>query len=322
MRLFKRGKVFFVEIERNKKKSLGTSDQAQAERLFAKIQKAYLEKKIILLDKSERITLSEFTTRYIESRYDLSKKTLQMDRTALSSLADSIGGDTPLRLIDLEKIEAFKRDCIARGAQKKSVNSYLRHIRAAFNTAIAHGHIKQAPPIKNFKTKEVLPRTLTRDEIQILLQKAQDTMPDMHRIITFALWTGCRRDEIKRLRWQNYNNETHVATITGKGNKERIVPILDPALDAMGKSKDIGYVFPQWHLDTYTHRFKAVAISCGITDIHFHNLRHTSATMMVESGIKLEIIQKILGHSDISTTQIYAQIYDQVVRSEMKKLTL
>ncbi len=81
-----------------------------------------------------------------------------------------------------------------------------------------------------------------------------------------------------------------------------------------------GPVFIQWHSDTITHRFKAVARACGIEDVHFHNLRHSTATQMLESGIPLEVVQRILGHSDIRVTQIYAKVRDQLVKREMAKL--
>ena len=65
--------------------------------------------------------------------------------------------------------------------------------------------------------------------------------------------------------------------------------------------------------------FKDLADACNIK-ARFYNLRHTAATYMIKNSIPFEIIQKILGHSDIRTTQIYAQVYDDVIQKEMSKL--
>ena len=77
-----------------------------------------------------------------------------------------------------------------------------------------------------------------------------------------------------------------------------------PKTKNRGKAKDI---------------FKALAGVCKI-NVRFHNLRHIPVTYMIKNSIPLEIIQKILGHSDIRTTQIYAQVYDDVIQKEMSKL--
>ncbi|MEW6262764.1 MAG: tyrosine-type recombinase/integrase [Thermodesulfobacteriota bacterium] len=68
--------------------------------------------------------------------------------------------------------------------------------------------------------------------------------------------------------------------VRGKGNKERVVPLLPPALDAMGEPKNLGPVFHQFHKDTVSHRFKRISRECGIEDVHFHNLRHSAATQI------------------------------------------
>ena len=90
----------------------------------------------------------------------------------------------------------------------------------------------------------------------------------------------------------------------------------------MGDTKDIGYVFIHWiDLNKYSKRFKAIARACKNEDVHLHNLRHTAGTAMLESGISIEIVQEMLGHTDISTTRIYARIRQEKLKKEMKKLS-
>jgi len=87
----------------------------------------------------------------------------------------------------------------------------------------------------------------------------------------------------------------------------------------MGPAKKKGPIFLQVHPDTHTHRFKKLALKCGIEDVHFHHLRHSASTAMLEAGIDLPVIQKILGHESISTTQIYADVLDNHMIDQMKK---
>ena len=147
---------------------------------------------------------------------------------------------------------------------------------------------------------------------------AREKDAEMYRIIRFALYTGCRRSEILDLRWENVSG--NMVRLVGKGDKERVIPLVPQALEAMGPRLDMGPVFVQVHPDTYSHRFKAICRICGIDDRNFHCLRHSSATAMLESGIDLPVIQKILGHADISTTQIYAEVRDRLLVDQMKKL--
>ena len=121
------------------------------------------------------------------------------------------------------------------------------------------------------------------------------------------------------LKWQNIHG--NMARIIGKGDKERTIPLLPKALKAMGPKKDIGYVFVHWNdLARYTKTFKRIARAVGIEDVHFHHLRHTAATQMIESGIELSFVQAMLGHSAISTTQVYTAIVQKTLKEKMKKM--
>jgi integrase/recombinase XerD len=88
----------------------------------------------------------------------------------------------------------------------------------------------------------------------------------------------------------------------------------------MGRPKSEGPIFWQAHPDTYTHYFKKYIIAAtGITNISFHKMRHTAATEMLEGGVPIEIVQKILGHTDIATTKIYAHVMRTYLQKEMEK---
>jgi integrase len=195
----------------------------------------------------------------------------------------------------------------------------LRHLRGILNKAFEWGAIEQKIPVKMYRIPKRHPRILTEDERNAILGYAKEHNFEVYRVVLFALWTGCRREEIANLKWQDIQG--NVARIIGKGDKERTIPLLPKALEAMGPIKDIGYVFIHWNdLARYTKAFKRIARACGIEDVHFHHLRHTAATQMIDSGIGLSYVQKMLGHSAVSTTQIYTAIIQKTLQREMEKL--
>jgi integrase len=296
------------------------SQRSKAEKLFEKLQKKAIEGKLHLLDESKRITVEDWRDEYTQDRAHMSKDTVRADKTALNALIDVVGKDTPLRLV-ARNIPKFVNACLARGMKPGAVNNYLRHIRAALNTAAtdAYGYLKTAPKIKLLKTPKRLHRVMSKEEIKNFFPYVKKAEFEFWRKFQFALWTGCRRSEILNARWERVSGG--MIKIIGKGNKERKIPLLPGALEAMGDTKDIGPIFEPCHKDTLSQKFKEHAVACGIADITLHTLRHTAATYMLSKGIGIKTVQKILGHVDIRTTEIYVEVWDEVMAKEMQKLS-
>ncbi len=322
MRLYKRKGWFYVNYYRGKDQSLNTKDEALAKELFRALKADYLRGKLIHLEKVKRYTLKEFRNHYVEnSRSGVSVQTLRKDNLSLRLLEDVVGSSTQVRAITATQIEEFKKACLARGVRPASVNSYLRHIKAALSYALDEGIIEKKPKIKMVPVGSPLPHVLSPEKINTLLASAKEADVDLWRYFMFCLWTGARRSEVLSLQWQNVSLRNRQCKLTGKGNRERIVPLLPPLIEILTPiQKDIGPVFPPHHADTYSHKFKKIAVLCGIKENHLHDLRHTAATFMLKSGIPLPVVQKILGHSQIATTQIYAKVLDEMMQSEMAKL--
>ena len=321
MRLFRRGDHFYVEYCRGKKKSLGTKDEVHARAIYKEMKAEALKGRLFPLEEYRNLTLAKFSEDYIKNRVGVSTATIKLDTYALKLLADVLGGAIQMKAITAAKIGEFKAACLARKVKPRSVNTYLRHIKAALSYAVDDGYIEKRPKIKMLPVGESLPRILSPDEIQAILIKAHETSLDLWRYITFCLWTGARRSEAKRLSWQAIDWKGRMCKLTGKGNKERIVPLLPAVIDALTPIKrDIGPVFELEHADTYSHRVKAIIEACGIAGHRLHDLRHTAATYLLKNGVPLQTVQKILGHSQISTTQIYAKVLDEILKTEMSKL--
>jgi len=323
MRLFCRNGWYHVEIERNRSKALKTRDKAKAKSVFKEMEKEWLRGRLFLLEDYRKATISELATDYC-SRSNVSKWTTKKDELSLKLLSEAIG-DIQIRTITRERMRKFKSVCLARGTASITINGYLRHIKAAFHYAVREGFLEKIPEIEMESVDDTLPRYLSPEQIKKILKKAKETDPDLWHYIMFNLYTGCRRRESLRLEWQKIDLKNRECRLMGKrskgkGLKERVVRLLDPIYKVLYPvKKDVGKVFFQYHPDTVSKMFHALAKSCGV-NARLHDLRHSCATYLLKSGVPPEVVQKILGHSQITTTQIYAKVLDEVVKKEMEKL--
>lgn len=312
-----------IELDRNKRFSLKTTDREQAtERAKAVIAK-YLTGKIHSLQNYKSIKLSKYLKRYLKDKDYDSVKT-EKDYASAVRVFIAVKGDLPIRSITSQDIKDFKQEHRGRRLDKRagkvskvSINSYLRHIKAILRHARDDGYIQSVPKIEFYKTPKKQPVILLEDAKKKIFGLMEKEDPRMLNICKFALFTGCRRSEILSARWENYRGFT--IKVVGKGGHERTVPLVHQAKKYMGKVKKSGPIFWQAHPDTYTHYFKKYAVDCGVFNVSFHKMRHTAATEMLEAGVPIHVVQSVLGHTDIATTEIYAQVMERYMLEEMKK---
>lgn len=318
---------YYILYCRGKKRSLDTKDEAIAKAMFKEEETDYLAGKLLHLQNYKTITLGEFRKTYVETyRTGLAKHTTKQDERALQRLAEAIGDSTylsaisPVKSAKKTKIEEFKTICLERKVKPVSINSYLRHIKKALNNAVDAGILEKYKKISMLKVGKRLPKIMYPGQVDALLTatKADDVMEWLYYMV--CLWTGARREEAATVDWFRISLERDEMALIGKGDNERVVTILPPLHDALEPfKKDIGPVFEKQHLDTYTHHFKKRVRAQGIEDIHLHNLRHTAATYMLKSGIPITVVQKILGHASVTTTEIYADVLAEYIKKEMQK---
>ena len=145
--------------------------------------------------------------------------------------------------------------------------------------------------------------------------------------VRFLLYTGCRRNEILFLKWEDIDIHNNIITIyADKTKREFQIPInksLQAVISKM-QMKTTGYVFQTessrkgankkkqpWNQDYVSHLFKDFVKDAGLSDdLHLHHLRHTYATQLLQQGVHLEIVQKFLGHASPLTT---AKSYDHSI---------
>lgn len=237
------------------------------------------------------------------------KKDYKRDAAKVKVLHEYFGND--IDNITPQRIENFKAVMLEKYS-KAYVNRYLACLKTIFNTGIKNSLIKYNPMIavKMLKEDNEKIRYLTEEEEIRLFQNLPEHLKP---IVTCALQTGLRRSNILKLRWELVDLEyrfIEVLSQHNKGHKVIKIPISDKLLEVLNSMPRISeYVFcnpdtkmPYKDLST---SFKTACKRAGINNFRFHDLRHTVATRLVEKGIDLRVVQELMAHSTIVTTQRY-----------------
>jgi len=317
------GGTWNIELDRKKRFSLKTYDRDIAESRAKAIIAKFLMGKIHSLQAYKTIKVSKYLKQFLKDKDYESIKTEKAYITAVNAFI-SFKGDIPIRSITTQDIRDFKNDHRGKRLDKRSgktekvsINSYLRHLKAVLRWARDEGVIQSVPKIELYKLPNKQPVVLLEDAKKKIFAKMKKEDPRMLDICKFALFTGCRRSEINSAKWEDYRGFT--IKVVGKGGHERTVPLVHQAKKYMGPEKKKGPIFWQAHPDTYTHYFKKFAVACGVHNVSFHKMRHTAATEMLEAGVPLPVVQSVLGHTDIATTEIYAHVMQEYAVKEMQK---
>ncbi len=263
---------------------------------------------------------------YIEK--GLSKNTIEAYREDLELFLRSCPEITDISEISEDHIRKFIRNQTAHGLEAKSVIRRISTIKNFLLYLQREGKYNHPiPKIAHPKKPIHLPIYLTEKEVEDLLMAPDMTKKEGIRdraMLEVMYASGLRVSELLNLTKGNVNMSKGILTIIGKGSKERRVPIGDFALEYLDKymtevrdkikklSTNVIFLnkFNEPISRQYFHRIiKKYAAQVGITkDISPHTLRHSFATHLLEHGAQLRVVQEMLGHADISTTQIYTTI--------------
>ena len=227
--------------------------------------------------------------------------------------------------------------------QKLSQRSTARLLSScrAFYIYLVQNKVRQDNPINhisNPKLPQYLPSTLTEKQVDALLEAPDEDDPIQMRdkaMLELLYATGVRVSELVNLQMHQICMLQGVIRVTGKGGKERLVPMGEAALDYLELylkaarpqllTKPTNTVFPSKRGSTMTrqtfwHRIKLYAKLAGIkVPLSPHTLRHAFATHLLNHGADLRVVQMLLGHSDLSTTQIYTHVATQRLQSLVKE---
>lgn len=239
--------------------------------------------------------------------------------------------------VDRLKIVRYFQALRSAGISARSIARALAAIRGMFRFLVAEKHLEHDPTenLENPKIWTTLPKSIPPDEVEALLRAPDPSTADGLRdraMLELLYATGLRVSELIRVRIDDLVMDAGFLRTIGKGSKERIVPFGDAARDAIihyiEKGRPEADRFGDPHLflsrrgrpmtrQSFWLKIVKHARDAGIrTHISPHVLRHSFATHLLENGADLRSVQMMLGHSDISTTQIYTH----VSRARLQKL--
>ncbi len=229
------------------------------------------------------------------------------------------------------------RDAIG-GARPRTTARRLTALRRFFQLLVVDGRLDRDPTheVASPKLGRPLPKGLSTEEVEALLEAPDTTTPEGMRdraMLELLYATGLRVTELVTLRTAQLDRDRGLVRVTGKGGKERLVPVGEEALSWIGRylgearpelahGREAGFLFPSRRSDhlsrqAFWQSVQRYAARAGIrTRLSPHTLRHAFATHLLDHGADLRVVQMLLGHSDLSTTQIYTH----VARERLKDL--
>jgi integrase/recombinase XerD len=265
----------------------------------------------------------------------LSENTLSAYRSDLTKFALFLEQQNELsqslQLIDFNQdvLNQYLANRYDKGLSGRSTSRFLSSLRSLCQYMLRQ-KIRSDDPVsllQNPKLPQLLPKTLTESQVIELLNapKTDDPIQLRDKAMLEVLYaTGLRVTELVSLRLDQLSLQQGVVRVIGKGNKERLVPLGEDAVDwvstflkqgrtALLKSES-DVIFPSKRgvlmtRQTFWHRIKLYSQIANIqSDLSPHTLRHAFATHLLNNGADLRVVQMLLGHSDLSSTQIYTHV--------------
>ncbi len=268
---------------------------------------------------------------YLESVRGLSERTLRVYRDDLERYTAFLG-QTDLDAAGASEIRSFAGSLVMEGKASSSVNRALSTIRGYYRYRMRFGGLASDPgrEVENLSSGRALPRFMFEDEMAQLIESIEgsDFQESRDRALFEVLYsTGCRASEIAGMRVDRVDFGRSLVRVMGKGSKERVVFLGRMAHGALSaylslramrlrtlKAEDHGRLFINARGGALSVRGiekivekRKLAAHCKKA-LSPHAFRHSFATQLVASGADIRVVQEMLGHSSISTTQVYTHV--------------
>jgi integrase/recombinase XerD len=296
-------------------------------------------------------TLIELYLDMLAAERGASQNTLEAYRRDLTSLAaDLDSANREIATAASEDLRAHLRRLATRGAAPTSVARRLSAIRQLYRFLYSEGHRSDDPAaaIEGPKRGRNLPKVLSVRQVDELLTQARagttaPALPERLRaarltcLLEVLYATGLRVSELVGLPESAARRDQRMLVVRGKGGRERLVPLNDAAKSAMAeylalrseaKAEKSKWLFPSFgesgHLTRqhFARELKSLAAATGLkaAQVSPHVLRHAFASHLLQNGADLRVVQTLLGHADISTTQIYTHVLEERLKSMVRDL--
>ncbi len=271
----------------------------------------------------------QYISEYLESlkvERGLSQNTIDAYRRDLLAFCEFLNSDGVDELSEIRRVQInyYIKQLHYEKYTATSVTRKIAAIRGWFKWLLANEIIEQDPSlsIELPKLSKRLPKVVSISEIEKILSNHLDTIGAV--IVELLYGAGLRVSELVNLELNNIDTQAKYVRCFGKGSKERIIPIGDKAKKAiLSYMKLREFILKKYKFDTKHFLVKENGLFVTRQDIYVfirkqgellnkhispHTLRHSFATHMLENGADLRVVQELLGHSDVSTTQLYTHV--------------
>ena len=294
--------------------------------------------------RAERIEAEDLLDTYLiaqKARKNLSDYTLRNYANDLRQFFDYLDeGNRGLRTVDRLLVREYLSSLVASGLANGSVSRKVSTLRV-FYRYLRNEDVLDADPmlgVRGPKKEQRLPRFLTQGEIETLINAADKETPQGLRdraILELLYAAGLRVSEVVGVEVANVDLDDQTARVFGKGARERLVMMGRPAVRAVERYLENGR--PKLAKGPATALFlnrdgerlsqravqimvRKYALAAGLDrSVHPHLLRHTFATHLLEGGAELRVVQTLLGHANVNTTQIYTHVTDAAKRKAIEE---
>ena len=260
---------------------------------------------------------------YLKNNKSSSENTVTNYAVDLAQFADFIESQgLSVETIDTASIRAFLRSLSGYGYANSSIARKLSAVKA-FELYLLENHTVKVDPaasVRSPRLPERLPRAISREAMERLIEEAWKIKPCQRNGAIIEVMYGCglRVAEVVSLKWKDIDLEERWLRVIGKGDKERLVPFGRLAQQALVAWRalvpaEVEFVFPGKNDSSITvrtvHRLVVqAALQAGLDNVTPHSIRHSFATHMLEGGATLNVLQDLLGHESLLTTQKYLKI--------------
>lgn len=334
MGLTKRKDVWWMSFMyqgRQVRRSTGTSKKQLAEAIYAKVKVQIAEGQFFERREEQEHTFKEMMERYVAERAPLkAAKSRLRDHAALGHLLPVLG-EKLLAHITPKVMAHYKAQRRIEQAAPATINKELQLVRHAFNLAMREWEWCRENPMHRVSLEQVrneVDRWLTSEEEDRLMAASS---PWLREIMVFAMNTGMRQGEILNLQWQDVDfSRGTLIVMQSKNGTRRTIPLNTKVYEllaakqaAAGLSRGPVFKTPLGNLlqvRFLVREFCEARNRAGIPDFRFHDMRHTFATRLVQRGVDLYKVQRLLGHKTNLMTQRYAHHSPESLREGVNVL--
>ena len=311
--------------------------KTSAKAVLKKLEEDHEKRKFKIVE-DKLILFKDYASEYLDfSKANKAYKSYIRDGTSIKNLLPSFG-NIYLPRITTHAIEQYKVKRLGH-VKPRTVNIELRCLSHMFNKAVEWGYIGDSPfkGVKLFTYKKKPPRFLTKEEAKRLLDTSSAWLKPM---VIVMLNTGIREGERARLKFEDVDFKRKTILIhSSKGGGHRPIPMNENVSNMLQWLKDnyvaktnkvtkrteaqMEYVFCDNDGSPVLSIRNALSNACrkaGLKGVSAHTLRHTFASHLVMSGVDLRTVQRLLGHTNISTTMIYSHLTEDHLARGVEKL--